>query len=96
MADSRATPSVFCTLMKVGIWKSKACICAVLTLFVLHALSPTHAGTRKKVGFAYDMLSDTAVDVANEMVDNLSLDCSEADYIASLIQVSFCTGSMLA
>jgi len=46
------------------------------------------SGTRKKVGFAYDMLADTATDVANEMVDNLSLDCSEADYIASLIQVS--------
>jgi len=44
-------------------------------------------GTRKKVGFAYDMLADTAADVANEMVDNLSLDSGEADYIATLIQV---------
>lgn len=42
------------------------------------------------MGFAYDMLSDTASEVANEMVDNLSLDNSEASYIASLIQVCVC------
>lgn len=41
------------------------------------------------------MLSDTATDVANEMVDNLSLDCSEADYIASLIQVGLQSMSLI-
>ncbi|KAL6751052.1 hypothetical protein V8C86DRAFT_2789106 [Haematococcus lacustris] len=43
-------------------------------------------GTRKKVGFQYDMDADTANEVASEMVENLSLNVEEARLIADMIQ----------
>jgi len=43
-------------------------------------------GLRKKVGFQYDVQADTAKDIADEMVENLSLDPKEAQFIADLIQ----------
>lgn len=52
---------------------------------VLVCMSCT-AGTRQKVGFAYDINMDTAREVADEMIENLSLNSVEAGYIASLIQ----------
>ncbi|PNH04168.1 hypothetical protein TSOC_009703 [Tetrabaena socialis] len=43
-------------------------------------------GVRKKVGFQYDMVHDTASAIALEMVENLSLNTAEADAIAAMIQ----------
>lgn len=40
---------------------------------------------RQKVGFKYDMLADTADALAYEMVQDLSLDASEAETIAHMI-----------
>lgn len=45
-----------------------------------------HAGVRKKVGFKYDPSEDTASALAQEMVENLSLNASEAEAIAAMIQ----------
>lgn len=44
------------------------------------------AGVRKKVGFQYDLLHDTASAIAVEMVENLSLNTAEAEAIAAMIQ----------
>ncbi len=41
---------------------------------------------RKKVGFLYDLDEDEPRDIANEMVENLSLNMDEADFIATMIQ----------
>eukprot|EP00798_Chlamydomonas_sp_ICE-L_P030373 gene30373-35379_t len=45
-----------------------------------------HNGTRKKVGFLYNLDEDEPHDIAHEMVENLSLNVEEADFIASMIQ----------
>mmetsp|Transcript_6314 Transcript_6314/g.13917 ORF Transcript_6314/g.13917 Transcript_6314/m.13917 type:complete len:717 (+) Transcript_6314:224-2374(+) len=45
-----------------------------------------HNGTRRKVGFLYDLHEDEPVQIANEMVENLSLNLDEAAFIASMIQ----------
>ena len=41
---------------------------------------------RKKVGFLYDPDEDAPHNIANEMVENLSLNMDEADFIATMIQ----------
>lgn len=45
-----------------------------------------HAGVRKRVGFQYDLVHDTAQALACEMVENLSLNTAEAEAIAAMIQ----------
>eukprot|EP00798_Chlamydomonas_sp_ICE-L_P004847 gene4846-34604_t len=45
-----------------------------------------NGGTRKRVGFLYDLGEDEPQIIAHEMVENLSLNVSEAGFIANMIQ----------
>ncbi|KAG2495564.1 hypothetical protein HYH03_006164 [Edaphochlamys debaryana] len=60
---------------------------AAANLAVSFAMSFTNQrGVRKKVGFQYDLVNDTASALAAEMVENLSLNTAEAATIAAMIQ----------
>jgi hypothetical protein len=55
----------------------------------MHALVLAHhTGSRRKVGFQYDLDADTVEEVAQEMVDSLSINWEDARFVAGLIQVS--------
>ncbi|GIL91128.1 hypothetical protein Vretimale_9573 [Volvox reticuliferus] len=60
---------------------------AMTNMALSFAMSFTNQrGVRKKVGFQYDLLHDTASAIAVEMVENLSLNTAEAEAIAAMIQ----------
>lgn len=67
-------------------YASQTCHMSVLKC-ILKTLILLHTGTRNKIGFQYDLVHDTAQDIAAEMVENLSLNIDEAEYIAKLIDL---------
>lgn len=59
----------------------RACVRAWLHVHVCACVQ----GMRQKVGFKYDMSSDSADALAHEMVEDLSMDAREAETIAHMI-----------